>query len=145
MSHGLVTINSIVALHKHFGIKSREGLGFSKDGECLLLKGKIDVISYKEEEAPSASGRSTKMIKVPTELLITPTIDVNTGMISRSNMSRIFLQPNPKLMTYGRLQFPTIIEPLTDDKIFCYVYLNEALDFAEVEKLDHFMRLYVLS
>lgn len=145
MSHSLVSLNGTANLLKNLGLKSKEGLTFSLDGECIFLKGKLELISYKEEDVPSSSGRSVKKVKAPQEVIFLPSVDIKTDLMSRVNMCRIFCAPNPELFRLGKLTYPQIIEPLTKDRIFVTMVCNEGVTLEELEKLDHFVRVYVLS
>ena len=146
MSSSLVTMSSATNLILTLGLKKKEGMFFSVDGECIFIKGKTSIISYKEEEQPSSSGRSTKLVKIPTEVIITPEVNLSLNLVGRANIRRIFLSPNPKLFEMGVLAYPQIIEPLQEDKVFCYITCNASVSSVkQFEELDHFMRMYVLS
>ena len=145
MSQSLLTLSALTSLIQSLGLKTREGLSFSMDGECLYVQAKIDVISSTEVDTPSSSGRSVKKTLIPKEVLLTPVLDMNFQLVSRAAIRRIVLSPNPELFKLGGLQYPTVLEPLTDDKIFCYVNCKEGVKLEDFDGLTHFMRLYILT
>lgn len=146
MSNSLVSLNSLANLMKGFGLRDKSVLKYSIDGECLYLKGKVEVLASEEKEVSSTSGRSVKTIKVPRMVRITPSLDIRTDLVSRANIARVFVQVNPKLFELGTgLMYPVIIEPLTEDTIFVNLTVNEGVTLEQLEELEHFVRVYILS
>ena len=146
MSISLASVNNNFKLLQHFGNVDKSGIRFSSDCECAFIKGKVELVSFEEKEAVSSSGRSVKVVKIPKEIRIVPVVDISPAKVAKSNMNRMLISLNPKLFVMGtNIVYPTILEPLTEDKIFVSMTVAKDVSLAEFENLDHFVRIHILN
>lgn len=149
MSKTLILLNNTSALMKATGIRDRTGLQFAPDGELLYLQGRVcDVKTITSDiESESTKGaKKTKSVVKTVSFTILPTVVLDFSLATRVDVRRILIQPNPELLKIGRLVYPTIIEPLTEDKI--YINVQEPSEEYVVEEgmlIEKAFRLYVIS
>ena len=146
MSKSLTVLNHSSALLKALGLRDRLALRFSPDGECLYLKGKITYVHDPDKSEPAEGNKKAKVIKGKVAgATITPDQPIDISLATRVDSRRIFVQPKPELYTLGQIVCPSIIEPLTTDRIWLNIVFNEGVSVTDVEKLDYIFRVYVLS
>ena len=150
MSNGLMKLSSPSGLMRATGLRGKENFKFSLDGECLLLAGRVssstdEIREEILEEATGGKKAKIKKIVISRTFRITPVSMVCFGCSSKASSTRLLLQPNPALMTLGRVVSPVVIEPHLDKEIFIDLTVIGEAAAPAAPALETAFRLYALA
>ena len=148
MSKSLTTLNNITALMGRMGLKSKEGITFSIDGECAYIKCKAEPCRYKaippmEGEVGKKGAKKPDPIVIGARLI--PNIQLDFSLANKVDIRRILIQPNLDIYDFGLVRCPVILEPLVDNKVELIVENGDGVDIAALNAMPYHFRLYVMA